>query len=159
MGAASTGDSPTEHPPILSRTPRLAPVPMHSPPAKSKPCWTPQEEEEEEEEDDEEEGEAEGLAESSRAGAMQARRGEAEREGAGAEICCPGCVLCCQPALINGLPSSSEPAAFLAAAEAPRLPAVGVALLKGYICTMCRWKSGARGCRRGSRASRQLRSV
>lgn len=44
MGAVSTGDGPTEHPPpapILSRTPRLAPVPTHSPPAKSKPCWTP----------------------------------------------------------------------------------------------------------------------
>lgn len=49
------------------------------------------------------------------------RRSAQEREGdgEGAGICCPGCVLRCQPALINGLPSSSAPAAFLAGAEPP----------------------------------------
>lgn len=49
------------------------------------------------------------------------RRSTREREGdgEGAGICCPGCVLRCQPALINGLPSSSAPAAFLAGEEPP----------------------------------------
>lgn len=76
-------------------------------------------EEEEEEEDGEAgrwDGRAGSAAEPKRAGA--GRRGCAS-EGEGAEICCPGCVLRCQPALINGLPSSSAPAAFLAGVEPP----------------------------------------
>lgn len=63
-------------------------------------------------------------AQPSRSERERLRHGRArEREPKSAGQAAPRC----QPALINGLPSSSAPAAFLAAAAAPRLPAVGAA--------------------------------
>lgn len=60
----------------------------------------------------------------------------------------------CQAALINGLPSSSQPAAWLSSPPTPLFSSPSLSLLpswrrrgllKGYICTMCLWIKHARG--------------
>lgn len=86
-----------------------------------------------------------GRAGEQRAGAQRARprRRQEERPRPAGR---PGCLIFCQPPLINGPPSSSERAEPRSWQPGAQLPGGRRGLRKGYICTKCLGSAARRGC-------------